>query len=175
MHFENDGVLAPEILGALVGKSTIKKLKLQEHCTSNHFQIIMEAATNSIEVLSVDIRRRPGDTNPNVMALAGALSKMTELSELNLSFSYYGYFDDGDYTWYDEDFTEEELFSEEAKRKLLCAVEQLTALTTVTLDDPRNHFTPDQSQKLRTCSDRNVLLRLATTVPQQLFLSGKSS
>jgi len=66
-----------------VGKPTIKKLKLREHCPVEHFEVILKAATNLQALSVVTVKPRiPGICNPiripavfnrKMMALAGYL------------------------------------------------------------------------------------------------------
>jgi len=100
-----------------------------------------------LESLSVDISldRHPAlaVTNATMLeVLARSLPKMKRLSELRLSCRANRRFG----------------FSEESKRAFVHAVERRTNLTTITLEDPANHFTPAQHQTLRTCAHRNAML-----------------
>jgi len=138
--FGNDSVVASEFFDALLGKATIKRLTVDQGCLS-HFNIVVKVATK-VEALSVDIGLRDvGEANPPRCpeVLTRTLPKMKHLLELNLSCT--------------------SPLSEEAKNKFVRSVEQHSNLTTMTLRDPHNRFSPAQHQKLRMCGNRNVMLR----------------
>jgi len=99
--------LAPEFFAALVGK-TIKRLILKG-CRSKHFEIIMNAATNT-EVFSVNLFAYRFD------AMARVLPKMQRLLELNIS------------------CTRPLDCTEEVKHAFVRSVEQHANLTTMTLE-----------------------------------------
>jgi len=139
IQFDNDSLAATLFFGALLGKSAIKNLTLHQRCCPNHFEIILKKATANIEALSVVICQHA----TNVLTLARALPKMKHLSELNLIFPSHL----------------NRVLSNNVRHPLVRSVEQHTNLKTVTLQGPRNHFTPAQSRKLHTCGSRNILLR----------------
>jgi len=130
-----------------LGKPTIKRLKLLD-CRLHHFEILLNSATN-VETLSVSLPRVHiqfshvfATATLQLDVLARVLPKMKRLSELNLSS-------------YDQPLG----LSEEVKHALVQAVEQHANLTTVTLEDPHGNFTPAEQQRLRSCGNRNVMLR----------------
>jgi len=140
VQFDNDNVVAPTFFRALLEKPTIKRLGLLDYCSTNHFEIIMNASTK-IEAFSVKFDRSSGKAK--MVTLTRTLSKMKHLLELNLAVPYHVV----------------PLYSEEDKNNFVRSVEQHTNLTTVTLQDAGNRFTPAQQQKLRTFGNRNVMLR----------------
>jgi len=138
--FDNDKAASSVFFGALLGRPNIKRLRVLEDCLINHFEIIMNVATN-IQALSVDFDFY------NKKAKMVNLTRMKCLLELNLTF-----------------FPLNDFFSEEDKSKFVRAVEQHPSLRTITLQDPGNCFTPAQQQQLRTlCGDRNAVLRELVT------------
>jgi len=133
--FEN-GVVAKEVFRALLGTPTIVKVRLLQSCLSNHFPIILDAAAaNNIEKLTV----RDINVTEKLEYLTRALPKMKRLSELEMEI--------GDVA-----------ISEDAKSKLIRAVEQHTTLTSVELDDPNDTFTAAEIRMLRRCGIRNTVL-----------------
>jgi len=145
IEFDNDSAVAPAFLRALVGKSTIKRVKLPMNCRPNHFKSIARAATN-VEALSVVIH--PDNVKEKMLTLTRTLPKLKHLLELNLTCV--------SPRWRNAICA----VSKEARNKFVRFVEQHTNLTTVTLRDLRNFcFSPAQQHTLRTCGNRNVMLR----------------
>jgi len=83
LRFENDGQ-EKAFFTAVLGKPTIKRLKLLDiNSLSDNFEIIMKAATN-IEALSVPFEYNTTGGERLLMTLARALPKLMHPSELKL-------------------------------------------------------------------------------------------